>query len=217
MLTFDKAGRRLAAAAAATALVFVSAAPAFAAEESALDKGQTATSNSSFSFLDQELPFAEPGTPLTTQPEYRVDRESPVEDVAGILLVFRDSQSLERLLDDGTYESTNHAYAAAGYDNCIYVPSSKATQCFLPYDVELGKTYTLSGPLTYVIVGALTDDDAGVYTARDIDAGVFEGYAQIHGYDPDNENNLTLVETTPTRGGDYYDDFGLVTWETPRG
>lgn len=216
MRTFGKTGRRLAAVAASAALVLASAESALA-QTTDENADAAATPKSSFSFLDQELANPTPWEKVPMQPEYRVDWESPVEDPAGVLLTFWDTQSLDALLNDGTYQLTNHAYASATYDNCVWNSANKTTQCLVPYDVELGKTYTLSGPVNYLAVATLTDDDAGVYTARDIPQVDFRGYSEVYGYDPANDNNVTFVEKPETRGGDYYDNYGLVTWETPRG
>jgi hypothetical protein len=199
-------GLRLAAAGAAAALALAVASPASAQES------RMVLPESSFSYLQQELPAGGFFERVVVQPQFRVDFESPVEAPAGVLLTFTDTMSQEAFAS-GTFEETNSALVRGVYDNCrTYGPRPKiyGIKCFVPYDVEAGKTYALSGPISYDFVTRTpTDDDAGLYYAEDIGAIDFEGFSQLYNYDPANDRNLTFVETTEVEGGNYSGDHGL--------
>lgn len=201
-----RTGLRLAAAGAAAALALIAAAPASAAQTS------VALPESSFSHLQQELPAGDFFERVVVQPQFRADFESPVEAPAGVLLTFTDTMSQEAFAS-GTFEETDSALVRGVYDNCrTFGPSPRiyGIKCFLPYDVEAGKTYTLSGPIAYDFVTRTpTDDDAGFYFAEDIGAVDFKGFSQLYNYDPANDDNLTFVETTEVEGGTYSADHGL--------
>lgn len=204
MSRFAQASLRLVAAGAAAAVVLGSGAPALAQEQAAPD--------SSLSFLNQSVELGGLFEAIRVQPQFRVDRESPVEDPAGVMLTFFDSHSLAALEEDGSLVDTNNVFANSGYDNCLSY--NWGMRCVVPYDLEAGKSYTLNGTITYVPVDEVTADDAGLYDARDISAVDFTGFSQVFGYDPANDNNLLFVETTEVPGT-YGTNYGLITFDGP--
>jgi hypothetical protein len=203
MFRFAPTAKRFAAAGAAAAVVLGSAAPAFAQEEAE-------TLKSSFSFLNQSIQLDAPGDSVHVLPQFRVDRESPVEDPAGVIVTFYDSHSLAALQEDGSWVDTNNVFATVAADNCLSF--NWGARCLLPYDVEAGENYTLNQPVRFTAVDEVALDDVGAYSATDVGAVDFAGFSQVFGYDPANDDNLLFVATTEVQGT-YGTDYGLVSFD----
>jgi LPXTG-motif cell wall-anchored protein len=162
-----------------------------------------------YAYVDDFLADANPGDLITGAPQFRIDGAPLIEDPAATLLVFTDSTSLESVFSGGDWELTYNAYAVAEYDNCT--TEYWGVICVLTdFAPEPGVTYTPSAstPVAWEIVEAVTEDDAAVYWASDIDDETLQ-ILEADGYNLGGSNNFSLVKTDEL-DEEYWNDFGLL-------
>lgn len=165
-----------------------------------------------YNYVDEILEGTESETLVPAHPQFQVVEE-PADDRAATLITFTDALTIDSIID-GDWQTTDGAYAEAYYDNC-YVDWWNTTCVVTDFAPEQGKTYGLSedSPLNYWITElGVTEDDAALYWAEDLDEAELTAYIEETGVSLDeseNSNLLSLVETTPADGSEFFEGYGV--------
>ncbi|WP_304608802.1 LPXTG cell wall anchor domain-containing protein [Glycomyces amatae] len=166
----------------------------------------------SYTFLDQVLEDAAPGSTVNADPQFHV-ADAPEENRVATVVTFTDSISLESIASED-WENSHRAYAEVYYDNC-YVTEWGVTCLLIDFAPEEGATYGLAAesPLTFAVTDeGVTEDDVAAYWAEDLDDAELGDFLDATGISLDyneNANLLSLVETEPSENGDFYIGYGL--------